>query len=208
MGGMMMVTRRYLLCLLLACSLFGQTSAYNWRAFAQNYIEAPEGQVSQLMFSPEDPIERMLCSLIANEVEKVQLMQFMVTNKKISDALVRKAGQGVSVELIIDGGNFDCPFSKVSYLRNNGITVHNHERVQTPFYQKLMHEKVIIFHNNMALPGGGSLVLFGSCNLTSSACRHNRENLYISNEAALVSRFIERFATAVTICESMLACRV
>jgi phosphatidylserine/phosphatidylglycerophosphate/cardiolipin synthase-like enzyme len=168
-------------------------SKYDPCAFAQKTLPCEHGRVSHLMFSPDDPVERMLCSLIANETERIELMQFMVTNKNISQSLAKRVAAGVPVELIIDGGNVDCPFSKIPFLKDAGIEVHVHERIQTPFYKKLMHEKVIIFHNNTVMPGGITLVLFGSCNLTSSACRYNKEDLYITNDAKIWQQFCKRF---------------
>lgn len=100
-------------------------------------IEAAESHVNLLFFKFEDD----------------------AAGRRIADALVRKAGEGVQVRLIYDdAGNFMVPRRFYRRLKKNGIQVRGFMRIFLPIlssdYNSRNHRKVVVIDGRIGYMGG------------------------------------------------------
>ena len=156
--------------------LFGADSPAN----TPNPQLSVDGVLLESYFSPDDGVLNHLVALVNEADTSITIMAFSFTSDELAAAVLDKARQGVSVQIVLDeeqatsnqGGEYEN-------LRNAGLDVRlDGNRGQ-------MHHKVIIID--------GDTVSFGSYNFSNSAERRNDENVIIAHDPGLAGAFMTEF---------------
>ena len=131
-----------------------------------------DGCYKQAFFSPDDNVQEILVQLIDQEQTSIKIAIFSFTDGKIAQALVDARRRGVKVEVIVDVTGIKDKFSKIEWLKSNGITVIVYDPKNTSIYNDIMHHKFVVFGKNV---GGKSLLWTGSYNFTKSVTLKNKK---------------------------------
>lgn len=120
----------------------------------------------EVYFSPQDKIitERVL-AYINNAKKYIYMPVFVITHKKLEEALIAAKARGVDVKLIVDATNVYGSKSSVPKLRASGIPV----KVEN--YAGKVHSKSIIIDDE--------ILIAGSMNFSNSGENKNDENILI-----------------------------
>lgn len=149
-----------------------------------------DGCYKQAFFSPDDNVQEILVQLIDQEQTSIKIAIFSFTDGKIAQALVDARRRGVKVEVIVDVTGIKDKFSKIEWLKSNGITVIVYDPKNTSIYNDIMHHKFVVFGKNV---GGKSLLWTGSYNFTKSATLKNQENVLVLDEIHLIAKYERQF---------------
>lgn len=179
-------------------------------------------QAIEVLFSPDDhPTERLLTE-IADAKKQILVAVYMLTDKKIAEALVAAYQRGLAVELVTDRSSVTSSVGKAPLVTAAGVPVY----VFKPGYSKKEKiEKVAKkethtnkkHHKNHRAGTGATKFFFaplmhekfaliddklwiGSFNWTLSANRSNQENVLILTDQAVCNTFANRFALLKTRC--------
>lgn len=124
----------------------------------------------QAAFAPWDDIEGMIVGYLDGAQKQVLVQAYLLTNRKITDALTSAQRRGVGVYVLMDGGQLDKNGKeRLKQLRSAGIQVWLETRYRNA------HNKVIVI--DAALPS--ATVITGSFNFTWSAQYKNAENIVV-----------------------------
>lgn len=125
----------------------------------------------QAAFSPWDDLEALIVSALDGAKKQVLVQAYLLTSKKIAEALIASQQRGVSVMVLIDAEqSTKVPSSKAQDLLLAGIPVWLETRYQNA------HNKVIVIDADTAT----ATVITGSYNFTWSAQHKNAENILIA----------------------------
>ena len=149
-------------------------------------LTCAHGQVARALFSSQDDLRSLLISLIDAEQKRIRFAIYTMTDRCITQALIRAAQRGISVEGIVDRSYGQSRYSKVCTLANAQIPLW----VFQPRDNGLMHNKFCIFDRTI---DGQPLLWTGSYNFTASASDRNEENVLILDNKAIISAFATYF---------------
>jgi len=153
------------------------------RAFAR------EGEaIQKAFFVPQDEVKKILLGLIHNEREEIKAALFRLTDKDIAHALLAAHERGIKITLITDQGCLYDRYEKIRLLMKHGVPVY----VFGDRFNTIMHNKFFIFKKNLQQR---PLLWTGSVNATVYGTTKNRENVVVSNNAALINQYEQQFAT-------------
>jgi len=139
-----------------------------------------DGTPVEIYFSPDDGVAARILELLQGAQESIYFMAFSFTSDELAQALLERAGAGITVAGAMDD----------SQVASNEGTEYD------PFLQAgldvrldgedgLMHHKVIIID--------GRIVITGSYNFTASAEEYNDENVVIIFSEAAAVEFLREF---------------
>lgn len=132
-------------------------------------------------FSPNDKITEKLIPLLDGARKSIYAAVYMLTDKKIADALVRAKQRGVTIQLIIDPVSTGV-YGKADYFAANNIPLFIYQPPPgRPWFNPIMHNKFVCIDD--------STLWTGSFNWTVSANTTNEENVVISTQPALCKAF-------------------
>lgn len=134
---------------------------------------------AEAVFSPGRHCVDRITGLIADARERIDVCVFTITDNRISDALADAKRRGVSLRVITDNDKAMDLGSDIDKLHDRGIPV----RVDRTHHH--MHHKYALFD--------GTTLTTGSYNWTRSAADYNQENIVITDDERLVSRFRDHF---------------
>ena len=133
----------------------------------------------QIFFSPQDkPVANAVLPLINKAEKYIYIPSFVLTDRKVTEALISAKKRGVDVKIIIDALNASVKHSKHNELRNNGILV------KTENYAGKMHSKSMIVDDKY--------IIVGSMNFSYSGENKNDENLVLI-ENSEIAKFYKKF---------------
>lgn len=135
----------------------------------------------QPLFAPWDDIEKTIIDTLGTARQQVLVQAYLLTNKKITAALIAARRRGVDVRVLVDGAQLEkVESSTAPRLAAAGIPVW----VETAYQNA--HNKVIVI--DAATPR--AIVMTGSFNFTWTAQHKNAENiLIIRKNPALAGRY-------------------
>ena len=117
-------------------------------------------------FSPQDKsVKNGVLPLIQSAKKYIYIPTFVITEKRVVEALINAKNRGVDVKIIADALNASNVHSKHKELRNAGIPV------KTENFAGKMHSKSIIIDDEY--------VVIGSMNFSNSGENKNDENLVV-----------------------------
>ncbi|MFD2785750.1 phospholipase D-like domain-containing protein [Hymenobacter rubripertinctus] len=135
---------------------------------------------ARVYFSPQDECVAAIQEFIRSARQTLDVCVFTVADNRLTDELLAAHRRGVRVRLLTDNDKLTDRGSDVRAIEEAGIPV----RIDRTDHH--MHHKFALSDNR--------LVLTGSYNWTRSAAEYNLENLLISPDPALVSRYVGEFA--------------
>jgi phosphatidylserine/phosphatidylglycerophosphate/cardiolipin synthase-like enzyme len=138
-------------------------------SFVKENILIDESEL-QVLFSPKDKgIEKEIIPLINNAKQYIYIPTFVLTHKKVTDALIIAKNRGIDVKLIMDALSVSTKHSKINDLRAAGV------EVKTENYAGKMHSKSMFIDDKYSI--------IGSMNFSNSGENKNDENfLVIKND--------------------------
>ncbi|WP_025916563.1 phospholipase D family protein [Herminiimonas sp. CN] len=132
----------------------------------------------QAAFSPWDDIETLIITTIDGAKKQILVQTYLLTSKKIADALIAAQQRGVSVLVLLDAEqSAKVPSSKAHDLSQAGVPVWLETQYQNA------HNKVIVIDAGTA----SATVITGSYNFTWSAQHKNAENILIARKNPLLA---------------------
>jgi phosphatidylserine/phosphatidylglycerophosphate/cardiolipin synthase-like enzyme len=147
--------------------------------------------IAQVFFAPDDDVRAALLALIAAERESILMAAYMITDKKIVQALIDAHKRGVHIEVITDQTCLRCEQGKIAWLQEQGVPVYVYiGETAGPKSSNLMHNKFIVFGNNIE---NKRLVWTGSFNFTESAQKYNQENAVLLRDTYSAQKFGNQF---------------
>lgn len=154
-------------------------------------LHCKDGSFKQALFSPDDNLQEILVQLIDREKEYILIAIFSFTDSIIANALVEAKKRGVQVEIVTDISCTRDKFSKIDFLKENGIKVYVYNPRNVTILNNIMHNKFVLFGKNIE---NKPLLWTGSFNFTKSAQLNNQENILILDELSLIERYRKQFA--------------
>ncbi len=133
----------------------------------------------EIYFSPQDKsITNAVLPLIRNAKEYIYIPTFVLTEKRVTEELIKAKQRGVEVRIIIDALNASIKHSKHKELRNGGVSV------KTENYAGKMHSKSMIVDDEYTI--------IGSMNFSYSGENRNDENLVVIKDSE-IAKFYKNF---------------
>ncbi len=152
------------------------------------------------VFNPGDLFEDSIAEAIDASRVSVDVAAFVITSRKIIDALERAVKRGVQVRLVADKSQTEHEHVKIflGWIQRRGVQVRvlggpNGEESDFPLAEK-MHNKYFIFD--------GKLVETGSGNASKNAAVSNFENANFLDDASDVAAFVKTFQHMFDVAES------
>jgi phosphatidylserine/phosphatidylglycerophosphate/cardiolipin synthase-like enzyme len=140
---------------------------------------AAGGDPAEVRFSPRGGCTDLIVREVGTAKKTVRVLAYSFTSIPIGDCLIAAKRRGVSVSVVIDGGERDQAHDQGARLRTAGITVAYDSR------HSIMHDKVIVLDD--------AAVMTGSFNFTAVAEHGNAENLLLLRDADLARRYAAEF---------------
>jgi phosphatidylserine/phosphatidylglycerophosphate/cardiolipin synthase-like enzyme len=135
--------------------------------------------VVSIYFSPTDSaIEKVIVPLVNNAKKYIYMPVFLITDKRLAQALINAKSRGVDVKLIVDATNSKAAYSKHRLLRQHGIPV------KTENYGGKLHSKSIMIDDKYTV--------IGSMNFSKSGEAKNDENLIVIKDEK-ITKFYKTF---------------
>ncbi len=135
----------------------------------------------EVYFSPQDKsISNAVLPLINKSKKYIYIPTFVLTDKRVTEALISAKNRGVEVKIIIDALNASVQHSKHKELRAGGI------EVKTENYAGKMHSKSMIVDDKYTI--------IGSMNFSNSGENRNDENLVVIDSEE-IAKFYKQFFT-------------
>ena len=125
----------------------------------------------EIYFSPQDNAVQRITELINNSENYVYVPTFLLTHRKISDALIDAKRRGIDVRMIIDANGASTSHTKIKELRESGILL------KTEIFAGKLHAKSIIIDDKY--------IITGSMNFSYSGSDKNDENTLIIKNTGL-----------------------
>lgn len=133
----------------------------------------------EIYFSPQDKsITNAVLPLIRNAKKYIYIPTFVLTEKRVTEELIKAKQRGVDVKIIIDALNASIKHSKHNELRNGGI------QVKTENYAGKMHSKSMLVDDEYTI--------IGSMNFSYSGENRNDENLVVIKDSN-ITKFYKDF---------------
>ena len=143
-------------------------------------VQQTESEIKQsAYFSPGKDCERKIIRLVDQAKHTIKVCVFTISNNHISRALIKAHNCGVNIRICSDNHKASDLGSDIEQMVKSGIPV------KLDLSENHMHHKFAIFDEET--------LVNGSYNWTRSASEFNDENIVISNDPKLVSRFDEEF---------------
>ncbi|MBD3273658.1 DUF1669 domain-containing protein [Candidatus Dependentiae bacterium] len=142
---------------------------------------------TQVFFSPEDKVSEKLIKIINNAKRNIYVAVYMITDKRIAQALVdAKLKKDLDVQIITDQSCLEYKYGKINFLKEGNIDVfvfkNNLKRKKRA--PKIMHNKFAIIDN---------FVWTGSFNWTVQANSKNKENVILIDDTNIYEKYLKQF---------------
>ena len=152
-------------------------------------LMADDGSVARALFTGDD-FRGLLISLIDNERKKISFAIYTMTDKAITEALIRAAKRGVKVEGVVDRSYGHSRYSKVCMLANAKLPIFVYQTSDDEWQAGLMHNKFMVFADTIEHK---ALVWTGSYNFTKRASEKNEENVIVLDNRSVVTAYENYF---------------
>ena len=130
----------------------------------------------EIYFSPQDKgIANAIIPIIKNAKSYIYIPTFVLTEKRVTEELIKAKNRGVDVKIILDALNASIKHSKHQELRNNGVLV------KTENYAGKMHSKSMIVDD--------LYTIIGSMNFSYSGENKNDENFIVIKDSKIAREY-------------------
>jgi mitochondrial cardiolipin hydrolase len=155
---------------------------FNWLERVNKSIQ-PQNQHagirSEAHFSPGNDCRNRIISLLRGARKSVDICVFTISDNEITQSILKAHQRGVDVAIISDNDKANDTGSDIHFLMDKGVKV---LLDQSPYH---MHHKFALFDKR--------ILLNGSFNWTLSATQVNQENILVTTDPELVSKYSEQF---------------
>ncbi len=164
--------------------------------FAQQKLVKNNTPIDLLFFTPDEAptIKQLLIGLIESEKKSIKMALFRLTDKDITQALIRAKERNVVLEVVVDSGALSIAYySKVHQLAAASIPVYVYQSMalrEDASYKSIMHQKTFLFGDTL---GRGPVVVFGSLNPTHAAFNGNEEAVQVRDNPTIIDQFNNHF---------------
>jgi phosphatidylserine/phosphatidylglycerophosphate/cardiolipin synthase-like enzyme len=138
-----------------------------------------EGVTFEIYFSPDDDVALELNRIIQSAEESIDFMVYSLTSDLITEAILTRAKESVSVRGVIERDQVANAGSDFQRLRDNGVDI------RMDGNPRKMHHKVFIIDEKV--------VITGSYNFSRSAEEFNDENVMILYDIGAAKNFLLEF---------------
>lgn len=152
---------------------FGPTSPTGSATFTVDGVEMT------VLFASEDPVVENIIAQVNAAESNIRFMAFSFTYDEVGQAMLERAGAGVTVEGVFEKRGSETEYSELPLLYCAGLNV---RQDGNPY---ALHHKVIIIDDHT--------VLTGSFNFSSNATNSNDENMIIIKDRDIATLYIEEF---------------
>ncbi len=135
---------------------------------------------SRVCFSPGSECRDNIIGLIRSAKSNIDICVFTISDDRISKEIAQAFHRDIQVRVITDNDKVYDRGSDIHYLAELGVPV------RVDISSSHMHHKFAIFDRRT--------LVNGSFNWTRSASQYNEENIVISYEAELLTRFANLFS--------------
>lgn len=136
---------------------------------------------------------------------RVRLMIYIWQDDEVGRAferaLIKKAVQGVDVELVVDAiGSFELPAAVITRLTEKGVAVFTHHRLRLlsrAWFRYLIrrnHRKILIVDDRIAYTGGFNIMR--ECSRRHYGYRRWLDMMAVTRHRGLIARLIEQYEDA------------
>jgi phosphatidylserine/phosphatidylglycerophosphate/cardiolipin synthase-like enzyme len=154
---------------------FGPTSPSD----TPNVSFSQDGVPIQVYYASEDEVLPALIATLSSAQRSIRFMNFSFTDFDAANAIIQRAGAGVSAQGIFETTGSQTDASELRTLFCAGIPA---RQDGSPF---ILHHKVFIVDD--------VTVVTGSFNISTNATRSNDENVVIISDADLAAQYIAEF---------------
>jgi phosphatidylserine/phosphatidylglycerophosphate/cardiolipin synthase-like enzyme len=137
------------------------------------------GTPIQVLFASEDEAMDALIPIVEGAQESIYFMAFSYTHDGLGDAMLERAGAGLTVQGIFETRGSETEFSELIDLFCSGFPMKQDGNPGT------FHHKVIVVD--------GHILITGSLNFSDNANNSNDENVIILDNAEIAQLYIEEF---------------
>ncbi|MDG1916081.1 MAG: phospholipase D-like domain-containing protein [Crocinitomix sp.] len=152
------------------------TEKVNKLILSANKVEV---QQESVYFSPSEECLQAIIHNIRHANNKIRICLFTISDDRISEELISKSKQGVSVRIITDNDKMFDKGSDIEQLLRAGVPI------RVDMTRNHMHHKFALFDSDITLTG--------SYNWTRSAERYNHENILITDSSKVLREFNKEF---------------
>ncbi|BBE10186.1 Putative phospholipase d/transphosphatidylase protein [Mycoavidus cysteinexigens] len=170
--------------LVLVASLVTASDARGPVAYTPPLVLKAQGTM-QAAFVPRDDVEGLIVDALQGARKQVLVQAYLLSNKRIIQALMKAHERGVEVRILVDAGRLEeGRDARITALAKAGIWVRREVKYRNA------HNKIIIIDANSA----HSVLITGSFNFTHAAQRKNAENMLIIRDfPALVHEYAKNW---------------
>lgn len=140
---------------------------------------AMQGAQVEILFSPDDGVERRLLELLGQAEHSIEFLAFAFTSAQLAEAMLDRAREGVEVRGVFDEEQSGGAGSAYQAMREAGLDV------RLDANRGDMHHKVILIDR--------AIVVTGSYNFSRSAEEQNDENVLILHAAPIAAEYLIEF---------------
>ena len=139
------------------------------------------GTMIETYFSPDDGVAEKIIDLLENANESIYFMAYSFTADDISNAILERASNGVTVAGVMDYSQIQSngQYSEYDIFLQSGLDV------RSDGIDGLLHHKVFIIDEE--------IVITGSYNFSASAEERNDENILIIYNSDIAEEFLKEF---------------
>lgn len=138
------------------------------------------GTLAEVLFSPDDGVERRLARLIGEAQESIRFLAYSFTSDPLADAVLERAAAGLDVSGVLDEGQAKGnQGGEYARLRAAGLDVRLDGNPAS------MHHKVLILDER--------IVVTGSYNFSANAEKRNDENTLILYSPQFAAAYLAEF---------------
>lgn len=150
-----------------------------------------ENSLVQSFFGSMHNLSSIILNILAQAEKTICIAAFTLTDTDISKQLIDAHQRGVTVSVVMDGGNMKHFSSKAQKLIKNGIDVRRYDPMLVPNYKEqkyapLMHHKYCIIDDK--------IVITGSANWTKAGLNDNAENINVIRCEKSIGGYCKEFA--------------
>ena len=153
---------------------------HNEKALNENQKLSLENHRIEIYFSPQDKsLANAVIPLIKKAKSYIYIPTFVLTEKRVTEELIKAKQRGVDVRIIMDALNASIKHTKHNELRTKGVLV------KTENYAGKMHSKSMIVDDKYTI--------IGSMNFSNSGENKNDENLVLIENSEISKIYKEFF---------------
>ncbi len=144
-----------------------------------NFRQSETSSIAEAHFSPGEDCRRQLLDLLVSARESIDISVFTISDDRLTDAIYAAYQRNIRVRVITDNDKARDEGSDIFYLIDKGVDVRMDKT------ENHMHHKFAVIDKK--------ILVNGSFNWTRSASDYNQENILVTDEAKLVSAYLNEF---------------